>query len=218
MTQAIAALSTGVADFSLLQAFEALTDLYARVDGHAAQLAPGLDLLCHPGCSSCCRQSVWLTTLEALYVMNHMQQTLSATAVAATVARGVATFEAQRAAILAFGHVHCPGLPDANGLPAPVQRPLAQVRALQFDCPHLDDAGLCTVYPARELRSRVFAVSRLKSVNQYYACDMMGRHLDGRETTLMDAEAVNTLLHLYPLTAHEQVWPYYLWRYASFLA
>ena len=62
-----------------------------------------------------------------------------------------------------------------------------------------------------------FAVSKLKSRDEYYACSMMGRHLEGREVKLMDAEAVFAILKLYPLTSGEQVIPYYLWRYASVL-
>ncbi|MEW5855311.1 MAG: hypothetical protein AB2A00_41430 [Myxococcota bacterium] len=214
-------LPTGMDDVTLADAFVVLKDLYDRVDEHAARLAAPLELPCHPGCSSCCRQSVFVTPLEALYLLSHLQETRSPSEVTAVVDAGVATFNAHRERILAFGHPTCPGAPelgddDARRRAAPLDRVLSAL-ALSFDCPLLDSAGLCSVYPAREMRGRLFAVSRLKSRDEYYACNLLGRHLDGREVRLMDAEAVVELLHLHPLTDGEQVIPYYLWRYASLL-
>ena len=220
MTLDILSLPTGVDGFSIEQAFEGLADLYARVDAHAASLAPSLDLLCHAGCSGCCRDSVFVTPLEALFLLHHATRTLSGETLRSVVDAGVATFHAHRDRILRFGHVDCPGAPpvdDASTLPRPVDRVLA-ARALSFDCPFLDGGGRCTVYAAREMRARLFGLSRLKSRDEFYACAEMGRRLDGREVRLMDAEAVYSLLKLYPLTAGEQVVPYYLWRYAAVLS
>jgi hypothetical protein len=214
-------LSTGVEDFSVAQAFALLTDLYGKVDDHAARIAAPLDLLCHAGCSGCCRQSVWMTTLEALFIIHHLQAQHPADVFGALVQQGVLTFEAHRERILQFGHAECPGAPALSAEDAaPRARPLDRIlsaKALQFDCPVLDGAGLCRAYPARELRGRLFAVSRLKSRDEYYACDLLGSHLDGREVTLLDAESINAWLHLYPLTSTEQVLPYFLWRYAPLL-
>lgn len=217
----VLALETGVEEFSVAQAFALLGDLYTRVDEHAARVSQPLQLLCHPGCSACCRDAVWMTTLEALYLLHHLQQELPASDLEALVRAGVETLEANKDRILQFGHAACPGAPELSDddrapRPKPLDRILA-ARALHFDCPVLDTAGLCRAYPARELRGRLFAVSRLKSRDEYYACDMLGRHLDGREVTLMDAEGYNAWLHLYPLTSTEQVLPYFLWRYAPLL-
>jgi Fe-S-cluster containining protein len=221
MTLSVEELPTGVEDFSLAQAFAGLADLYEKVDAHAASIAPALDLLCHAGCSACCRDSVFVTPLEALFMLHHMQRNLSAPDLAATVARGTAVFATNRERVLQFGHVECPGAPplDAQDLqprPRPLDRVLA-ARALSFDCPLLDEAGRCTIYAAREMRARLFGLSRLKSRDEYYACQMMGQRLEGRDVKLMDAEAVMGILKLYPLTAGEQVIPYYLWRYAPVL-
>ncbi|MBI5498317.1 MAG: hypothetical protein HY904_25165 [Deltaproteobacteria bacterium] len=213
---------TGVDGFTLPQAFEVLADLYRRVDEHAARLAPALDLLCHAGCSACCRDSVFLTTLEALFLLNHLEVAFSPEARARVVRAGVATFQRHGDRILAFGHPECPGAPaltgeDARERPAVADR-VAAALSLRFDCPVLDDAGRCTAYAARELRGRLFGVSRLQSRDEFYACKDMGRHLEGREVRLMDAEAVAGLLRLSPLTRGEQVIPYYVWRYAALLA
>lgn len=212
---------TGVEDFSLAQAFFLLGDLYSKVDAHAAVIAEPLELLCKPGCSACCRQCVFVTPLEALYMLHHMQEHLSTEKLRAVIAEAGRIVEQHRERIFAFGHPECPGAPSLSDEDAaPRARPLDRVlsaKALSFDCPLLDEAGLCTVYAARELRARLFAVSRLKSRDEYYACDLLGRHLDGKTVQLIDAEAVESIMHLYPLTKGEQVIPYFVWRYASLL-
>ncbi len=214
-------LSTGVEDFTVTQAFALLQDLYAKVDEHAARVAAPLNLLCHPGCSGCCREAVWMTTLEALFIIHTLQHTLPIGELNALVEAAVHTVQTQKDRILQFGHAACPGAPELLGDDAtPRARPLDRIisaRTLRFDCPVLDPAGMCRAYAARELRGRLFAVSRLKSRDEYYACDLLGHHLDGKEVTLLDAEALNAWLHLYPLTTDEQVLPYFLWRYAPLL-
>lgn len=222
MTTSILDVPAGLEDRSLAEAIEALRDLYAHLDAHAAAIAGPLELPCRAGCSQCCRQSVFATPLEALYLLHAVQTALDGDARREVVARARAIVAANRELILAFGHPGCPGAAplsddDAVPRPAPADR-VEAARALNFDCPLLDGEGRCRVYPARELKARLFAVSALPSRGgEYYACPDLGRHLDGREVRLMDAEKVQALLRLHPLTAGEQVLPYYLWRYADLL-
>jgi len=221
MPSAIINVPTGVEDFSLEQAFFLLGDLYGKLDAHAEVIAQPLELLCKPGCSACCRQCVFVTPLEALYLMHHMQQHFTALQMACVVTAALKTVELNKERILGFGHVECPGAPPLSPEErAPRPRPLDRVlsaKTLIFDCPLLDDGGLCTAYPARELRARLFAVSRLKSRDEYYACDLLGKHLDGKTVKLIDAEGVQEIMHRYPLTEGEQVIPYFLWRYSALL-
>jgi hypothetical protein len=202
---------------TLEEALLPLQDLYRRVDEHAAALAEPLDLPCGPGCSACCRQSVFVTPLEALALLHHAQTHFTAAQRETLLQRGLAIFHAHQPLILSFGHPPCPGLPALPGAePAPGD-PVERARGLNFDCPFLDHGGRCTAYPARDLRGRLFGVSRLRSRDEYYACPHLGAHLDGKEVRLMDAEAVHAILRLHPCTTGEQVIPYYLWRYAPLL-
>lgn len=222
MAQRIGGLPVGSQGMVLADAFSALSDLYRRVDEHAARLAEPLELPCGPGCSACCRQSVFVTPLEALYLLDHLQESVAPKDVHSVVLKAVTIVEREHPRIMSFGHPTCPGGREpgaedrAPGI-APPDR-VSSSLGLRFDCPLLDATGKCIVYPARELRARLFAVSVLRSRgDEYYACPALGRHLDGREVRLMDAETVQSILHLHPLTDGEQVLPYYLWRYASFL-
>jgi hypothetical protein len=204
----------------ICEALDLLRDLYAHVDERAAALTARGPWPCGPGCADCCHHSVFMTTLEALYLLRHVRLHLDAPTRESVVALGTALFQRDRARILSWGEPACPGLPGTldGGEAVPGCREAGEEAfQLRQPCPLLDGSGRCRAYPARELRGRLYGVGSLRSTGRYYGCAPAQRALAGREVRLVDAEAVLHLLRHLPLTNQEQVLPYYLWRYAAFV-
>ena len=186
-------------DVDLAMATAQLAALYQQVDARIAATTAGLDLPCGAGCAACCHDSVvLLTPLEFFFAWQWAQQHLDDGQRAAMVERGRSTYRGQQTAIDSLSD---PG--------ADVARRQRVALALHFSCPLLGSDGLCQIYPARSLQSRLFGQS-FNDQSGVYGCRIVGHHLADRVVTLVSARAVFDELRRMPLTYLQQVYPYYL--------
>ncbi|RUM87596.1 MAG: hypothetical protein DSZ24_05895 [Thermodesulfatator sp.] len=121
-------------DYAYPQKRELLEALYAFVEEEARKYS----FVCRPGCHHCCTTHLWVTTLEARYLLEDLPQELE---------KGLFT----------LSDYPRPGTsPNAmalflmRGKSPPEDRP-GKVRT----CPLLTPEGLCAVYPRRPLSCRV---------------------------------------------------------------
>jgi Fe-S-cluster containining protein len=148
--------------------------LHAEADGAleaafaAAEARAGRPYACRAGCSACCHQLVLCTAPEALLIAHALRATLTAGALAATLAR----LGAQAAA--------------AAGLDS-----LGYSRA-RIPCAFLDAGGACSIYAVRPLACRAlksFSVSSCERVPASPA-DLGAHRIPGSGPGLRIAKAV----------------------------
>ncbi len=185
----------------LTAALERLLAFYVEVDRRIAARTAGLALPCGAGCDACCHESVFVTPLEFFAVWEWVQTELDDQVRVGIIDRGLTLYAEHRALIDAFDRPPPGGAADH----------LALAVQLRFRCPLLGPDGRCLVYPVRELYARLFGAS-FNDDGGIYGCDLVGRHLAGRELTLLRARAVARELDLLPLTGRRQVYPHYLAR------
>jgi hypothetical protein len=185
-------------------ALDALRAFYADIDARVARTTAELNLPCRAGCDACCHESVFLTPLEFLAAWTWAEAHVPAAVRSAIAQRGVA-----------LAHEHA-------GLLAALQEPPQQgdtdhwrvAQSLRFRCPFLGSEGNCLIYPARELYARLFGASFWGSAigdgHGIYGCDLVGKHLAGREVTLVHVRTAAMALNQLPLTAIRRPYPYYL--------
>lgn len=186
-----------------------LFDLYAEVDGAVDAGAEGLDLPCRPGCDACCHESVFLSAPEFLAV--------AAELLGWSEAARRRVVDAMRALAVQFEdelellETLAPG-PERDEVAARVK----------FRCPLLSEAGLCTVYRARELNARTFGRTVDADRDTPYGCTLTHQRLrvlplsaTARLASARDAR--RRLVERLPGTARVHVYPWWFSRYGAFL-
>jgi Fe-S-cluster containining protein len=168
------------------------------VDARIEATTKNLNLPCHRGCDACCRESVFITTLEFLYLWDQVQKTFDEHTFQEVIVRSLALYEKHREIIEAIEEAH----------DDPIKRTHWAMQ-LKFDCPFLSIEGACRVYPVRELYGRLFGCS-FNSQGGVYGCSLSGKHLANQEVTLVSVDAWSRVLQRLPLTHMRQVYPYFI--------
>ena len=200
----LAGIDTGVPDWPLARALDALQSVYAALDQRLAATTHALSALpcrghndSHGHCSICCHESVFLTPLEWFFAVDYMQRSFSREELTETILAAHKIYAEQKARI------------DALSAPPPTGEAdhFSIARELRFTCPLLRPHG-CSIYPARELLGRLFG----QSFNQQggiYGCGLSGAFFGDRLATLVSMPAWTQQLGVLPLTHYRQVYPYW---------
>lgn len=154
----------------LAQTLAQLQALFARTDRRLEQRSANFDLPCRAGCSACCNAAVRITALEYLAVVEALR---SAGELPIFLHRALA-------------------IDDDNG-------DLIHSNAAQQSCPALSAQGLCLAYAARPLVCRLFGHS-FDDDDRLYACDLVGKHLNGKQVQLPRARPILQEIRALPLT------------------
>jgi Fe-S-cluster containining protein len=180
-----------------------LRDIYASLDTRLRATTKNLALPCYEPrdgcqtCSQCCHESVFLTPLEWLNVVDYAQTTFEPSLYETMIRDGLALYANNQATIDAFMHPPPEGERDHFSL----------ANALKFTCPLLGKDG-CSIYPAREILGRLFGQSFNKH-GGIYGCALSGAFFGARTATLVKAEAWAVRLEALPLTGYRQVYPWF---------
>jgi hypothetical protein len=199
----IEAIETGDPDVPLSAALASLKEVQRALDERLIATTKQHALPCfepRDGCASCaqcCHESVFLTPLEWLGVVEHMQAHFSPQELETRVRSALALYDAHRKTIDAFMRTPDNGAADHTDL----------ARTLKFTCPLFSKDG-CTVYPAREVLGRVFGQS-FNDEGGIYGCALSGKYFGGQEVTLVRASAWAKKLRSLPLTGYRQVYPWF---------
>ncbi len=197
------AIETGDAALPIREALKALRDIYAALDDRLHTTTKNLALPCYEPrdgcatCSQCCHESVFLTPLEWLNVVDYAQSTFEPAAFEAMIREGLTLYASAQTTIDAFMQPPPDGERDHFSL----------ARTLKFRCPLLGKDG-CSIYPAREILGRLFGQSFNKN-GGIYGCALSGAFFGARTATLLKAEAWAARLQALPLTGYRQVYPWF---------
>ncbi|MCC6809066.1 MAG: hypothetical protein IT381_16680 [Deltaproteobacteria bacterium] len=197
------AIETGDPALPLRSALAALDDIYRALDDRLRATTGRLSLPCYEPrdgcatCSQCCHESVFLTPLEWLRVVDYAQTHLEPDAYEAMIGGGLSLYAAHQQTIAAFMQPPPDGERDHFFL----------ARHLRFRCPLLGAAG-CSVYPAREVLGRLFGQAFNKD-GGVYGCALSGAFFGGKTATLVRADPWAARLEALPLTQYRQVYPWY---------
>lgn len=188
----------------------AVEALYRSLDDDLAAHAAGLDLPCRAGCDACCHESVFVSAPEVLVVFVHLLDTRTPEALAALVAqmRAIArTFEDE--------------LELLESIPPGAERDEVAAR-VRFRCPLLGAAGLCGIYPARELNARTFGQAWDAARGEAYGCTLTQARLavlpPEAGPRLYDARAARARLAAsFPESGVVHVYPWWFERFGDAL-
>lgn len=178
---------------------DAVAELYREVDQAVAAGSLDAALPCRAGCDACCKESVFLSAPEFLFVVAHLRAHWAPSELRhllEAMDRLAVRFEDE----LELLETIQPG-PERDEVAARVK----------FDCPFLTE-GRCRIYPARELNARTFGASWDTQRGEAYGCELTHARLrllpPERGPALADARAMRRLLaarlagtervHVYP--------------------
>lgn len=195
------AIDTGVLEWPVRRSIEALLSMYENLDKGLHRTTSALPLPCkdprsgRKHCADCCQESVYLTGLEWLAVVDYAQTQLAP-----------ALWHSVAQEMLQLYHQHSVLITQIQESAEPQRSVLA--KQLRYKCPLLDDVTGCRVYPVREMLGRLFG----QSVNKdggIYGCSLSGAFFAGRELSLLSAEGWSRQLRSLPLTHSRHVYPYW---------
>lgn len=190
-----------------LEVWARVRELYEVLDRDVEAGARGAELPCRKGCDACCHESVFLSAPEFLVVGAHLLTHWSPEARARLVDQMSALAERFEDELELLELLE-PG----------AERDEVAAR-IKFRCPLLDEAGACTIYPARELNGRTFGASWL-SGDEAYGCELTRAHLRvlNDRPPLVDARAARKrLVDAVPQTEMVHVYPYWFVRFGRWL-
>ena len=194
------ALDTGLPEWPVRRSLEVLLAMYERLDAALARTTANLALPCYDArggrshCADCCHESVFLTGLEWLAVVDFAQRHLPST-----------RWETVIEEMLKLYQQHAPLIDRISSASEGERATL--VKGLRFSCPLLDAQG-CSVYPAREMLGRLFGQAA-NAEGGLYGCGLSGAFFGSREAGLVSAEGWSRQLRALPLTHARQVYPYW---------
>lgn len=193
-------IDTGVHDWPARRSLEALQSMYEKLDIQLERTTKSLALPCKEArsgrahCADCCEESVYLTGLEWLLVVDYAQRSFSHEEWA-TVIHSMLQLYAKHSEVIT--RVMAEQASDAER------------RTLRYRCPLLDDQRGCRVYPAREMLGRLFGQSANKE-GGIYGCQLSGAFFTQQpEHSLLSAEAWSRQLRALPLTQQRGPYPYW---------
>lgn len=132
--------------------------LYHEVDAAIAASPGTAQAPCRSGCDACCREAVFVSAPEFVYVVAWLRRRWP-----------VADREALHRVMAHWAHRFADEIECLAELRPGAERDEVAAR-IRFACPLLSDDGACRIYPVRELNARSFGRSWDEKRGAPYAC------------------------------------------------
>ena len=183
--------------------------LYREVDLEVQAKSLGAELPCRAGCDACCREAVFLSAPEFLFVAAHLGESWTRPEVEALMSR-----------MLELAERFADELELLESIAPGAERDEVAAR-VHFDCPFLSGSN-CGIYSARELNARTFGLSWDSVRGEAYGCGLTHARLRvlGPEAgpALADARVMRAkLAAALPGTERVHVYPWWFSRHRALI-